>query len=331
MADGAGKTALVTGSRGFAGSWLCARLLDDGYRVVGFDRGEGPVSGLTLLGIDQEVEQRRGELVDAEAVGEAVSDGPADRVFHLAAQTIVGKAAASPLETFETNVRGTWTLLEAARDAGPEAVVVASSDKAYGSHETLPYAEAAPLTPTFPYDTSKAAADLIARSYWHSYGLPVSVTRFANLYGGGDLNPSRLVPETVAALLEGRPPLLRSDGSPRRDFLYVEDAARAYTAIADTLAAGREGGEAFNAGSGRAWSVLEVVDMLCEISGKAIEPEVRGSGSPPGEIDSQYLDSSKIGERCDWQAEVPLKEGLERTYGWYSEHPEAVVAAAANA
>lgn len=331
MATGAGKTALVTGSRGFAGSWLCARLLDDGYRVVGFDRGEGPVSGLTLLGIDQDVEQLRGELVDADAVTEAVGDGPADRVFHLAAQTIVGKAAASPLATFETNVRGTWNLLEAARNFDPEAVVVASSDKAYGAHEVLPYAETAPLTPTFPYDTSKAAADLIARSYWHSYELPVSVTRFANLYGGGDLNPSRLVPETVAALLEGRAPLLRSDGTPRRDFLYVEDAARAYTAIADALADGREGGEAFNAGSGRAWSVLEVVGLLCEISGGDIEPEVLGSGSPPGEIDSQYLDSSKIAERCGWRAEVGLEEGLRRTYDWYSDHPEAVLAAAANA
>ena len=188
-------------------------------------------------------------------------------MFHLAAQTIVGTAAASPASTFETNVRGTWTLLEACREHGVERVVVASSDKAYGAHDELPYREDFALRPTAPYEASKAAADLIARSYWHSYGLPVAVTRFANIYGGGDTNFSRLIPEAVSAALDGRPPVLRSDGSPERDFLYVEDAAGAYVAIADALDRDEVRGEAFNAGGGRPHPVGEVVELIARLAG----------------------------------------------------------------
>ena len=180
-----------------------------------------------------------------------LDENSVDTVFHLAAETIVGTVQASPVQGFESNVRGTWTLLAGLPSSrASSGVVFASSDKAYGAHEELPYREDFALQPTAPYEASKAAADLIARSYWHSYGLPVAVTRFANIYGGGDLNFSRLIPEAVSAAIQGRAPVLRSDGSPERDFLYVEDAASAYLAIADGLDRDDVRGEAFNAGGG---------------------------------------------------------------------------------
>ena len=215
-------TALVTGAQGFAGSWLCRTLLERDRRVVGLDRGDPRISGLELLGIERDVELVKGELADGAQISRTLAGAGVEAVFHLGAQTLVGRANASPVPTFESNVRGTWTLLEACREVEVATVVVASSDKAYGPHQELPYREEAALQPIFPYDVSKAAADLIARSYWHTYGLPVAVTRFANLYGGGDLNSSRLIPEAVGAALEGRRPVLRSDGSPERDFLFVE-------------------------------------------------------------------------------------------------------------
>ncbi len=315
--------ALVTGARGFAGSWLCRALLDEGAEVVALDRGRPRLSGLTLQGIASEVVDAEGDLRDRELVARTLTEHRVTTVFHLAAQTIVGSANASPAPTFEANVEGTWVLLEACREAGVERVVVASSDKAYGPHQELPYREDAALQPTFPYDVSKAAADLIARSYWHTFGLPVAVTRFANLYGGGDLNFSRLIPEAVCAALDGRRPVLRSDGSPERDFIYVEDAARAYLAVASALDAGPARGEAFNAGAGRPHSVREIVALVCELSGTELEPDIRGGGNPPGEIDRQHLDSTKIRELCGWRPEVDLREGLRRTLDWYREHPEA--------
>jgi CDP-glucose 4,6-dehydratase len=316
-------TALVTGAQGFAGSWLCRALLEQDRRVVGFDRGDPRISGLELLGIERDVELVEAELADGAQISRTLAGAGVEAVFHLGAQTLVGRANASPAPTFESNVRGTWTLLEACREAEVATVVVASSDKAYGPHHELPYREEAALQPVFPYDVSKAAADLIARSYWHTYGLPVAVTRFANLYGGGDLNSSRLIPEAVSAALDGRRPVLRSDGSPERDFLYVEDAARAYLAIADSLARGAGGGEAFNAGCGRPIAVREVVAKICELAGSEAEPEIQGQGKPAGEIDRQFLDSTKIREMTGWRPVVDLEEGLRRTIEWYRAHPEA--------
>lgn len=320
--------ALVTGSRGFAGGWLCRALLDRGIEVAGLDRpptGER-VSSLALLGIESEVQDIQMDLLDRDGVGDSIDRFSPDLVFHLAAQTQVGEANASPLPTLEVNVAGTWNLLEAVRrlDQGTRTVV-ASSDKAYGAQEDLPYREEAPLLASYPYDVSKAAADLIARSYWSTYGMPVAVTRFANLYGGGDLNFARLIPETIGAILSGRAPVLRSDGTPERDYLYVTDAADAYLAVADALESGDSvGGEAFNAGSGRPWSVLEVVEMICEVSRAEVKPEIRGSGTPDGEIDRQFLDSGKIAEMCGWTPRVDLSDGLAATYEWYAEHPEAI-------
>lgn len=313
--------ALVTGARGFGGSWLARALLERGDEVVGLDRQTDRPSGLALLSIEGEVQEEAADLRDAERMAEVIEASAPDVVFHLAAQAIVGDAMASPVPTFRTNIEGTWNLLEAARGAGTGAVVVASSDKAYGRHETLPYAEDAALRPTFPYDVSKAAADLIARSYWHSFGLPVAVTRFANIYGGGDLNFSRLVPEAVSAVLDGRRPVIRSDGSPERDFLYVEDVASAYLVVADAVASGEGRGDAFNAGWGRPNTVREVVELVCEVAGSEVTPDFRGEGNPRGEIECQYLDSTKLRELTGWEPRVELREGIARTLEWYRENP----------
>ena len=291
--------------------------------MASFDQESGRPSGLSLLGIDSDVADETGDLRDAEGVERLVRETAPDAVFHLAAMPIVGDANTSPVPTFRANIEGTWNLMEACRRAGVGRVVFASSDKAYGPHEQLPYTEEAALQPIFPYDVSKAAADLIARSYWHTFGLPVAVTRFANIYGGGDLNFSRLIPEAVSAVIDGRRPVIRSDGSPERDFLYVEDVAGAYLAIDAALADGRAAGEAFNAGWGAPNSVREVVDLICEVSGAEVEPDYRGEGNPEGEIDRQYLASDKIREVAGWAPRVDLREGISRTIAWYREHPEA--------
>jgi len=198
-----------------------------------------------------------------------------------------------------------------------ERVVVASSDKAYGSHDTLPYREDFPLQPRFPYDVSKACTDLIARSYAFTYDLPVAVTRFANIYGGGDLNWSRIVPDSCRALVRGERPVIRSDGSPERDYLYVEDAVEAYLAVAGSLDRPELRGRAWNAGWGEPLSVLDIVDRLTKAAGQGLEPDVQGSGTPHGEIDRQYLDSTAIREELGWRPRLELDEGLRRTFAWY--------------
>jgi CDP-glucose 4,6-dehydratase len=322
--------SLVTGGRGFVGGWLCKALLEAGETVVSLDRrpaGDRP-SSLAMLGIEGELAQVEAELTDAAALARALDQHGVDAVFHLAAETIVATVADSPARGFDSNVRGTWTLLEACRERGVEGVVVASSDKAYGAHDELPYREEFSLRPTAPYEASKAAADLIARSYWPAYRLPVAVTRFANVYGGGDLNFSRLIPEAVSAVIAGRAPVLRSDGSPERDCLYVEDAAAAYIAIAAALDRPEVRGEAFNAGGGRPYAVGEVVALIARLGGSELEPEIRGSGNPAGEIDRQYVDPSKLRDLVGFEPSVGLEEGLERTIAWYRDHPEALAPAA---
>jgi CDP-glucose 4,6-dehydratase len=321
------KRALVTGGKGFVGAWLTRALLQDGVEVVCLDRaGADPdrTTTLRLLGLLDEVEDASGDLRDADFVDSVAAR--VDTIFHIAAETIVGTVQARPAEGFDTNVRGTWTVLEAARNRGIERVVVASSDKAYGAHQELPYRESFALQPTAPYEASKAAADLISRSYWHSYRVPVAVTRFANIYGGGDLNFSRLVPEAVCAAVEGRAPVLRSDGSPVRDFLYVEDAAAAYIAIAaalDSTDGKAVAGEAFNAGGEKPHSVLEIVETIARLAGTGVEPDVQGKGNPEGEIDRQFVDATKIRERTGWQPRISLEEGLSRTIEWYRSEPRA--------
>ena len=319
---------LVSGAHGFVGSHLARALLERGEAVRVLDRpaprladvGGERRSGLDLLGIRDEVELVEADLRDADAVAVAVA--AADSVFHLAAQTIVGVARSSPLETFEINVQGAWNVFEACREHGVERIVFASSDKAYGLSPELPYREDFPLRAAYPYDASKAAADTIARSYASAYGLPLAVTRFANVYGGGDLNFSRLIPETVVAVLDGRPPVIRSDGSPERDFLHVDDAVSAYLAIADALGDGAAG-EAFNAGGERPYSVRDVVELIADAAGGGVEPDFQGTGNPDGEIDRQFVDSTKLRELTGWRPQVILEDGLRRTLEWYREYSEA--------
>ena len=269
---------------GFAGSCLAKALLDCGADVTSLDRGgDRARAALDLLGIAGAVNDVAGDLRDGDLVRTLLRGRAIDTVFHLAAQAIVGDAQRLPRADLRGQHPGD---LGAARGLPrrpvSKRVVVASSDKAYGAHDELPYTEDSALQPIFPYDVSKAATDLIARSYWHTYGLPVAVTRFANLYGGGDRNFSRLMPEAVTAVLDGRRPVIRSDGSPERDFLYVEDAASAYLAIAEALGGGG-GGEAFNAGWGRPHPVREVVDLICELGpgeiGRLPRPGTRAARS----------------------------------------------------
>jgi CDP-glucose 4,6-dehydratase len=318
------KRALVSGGHGFVASHLARALLERGDAVTVLDLASPPLSGLTLQGIAPEIELVEADLRDAQRVGATLAAGEFDVVFHLAAQTLVGPAMADPVATFEANVRGTWTLLEACRRADVPAVVVASSDKAYGPSEELPYREDMQLQPASPYEASKAAADAIALSYRPAYGLAVAVTRFANIYGGGDLNFSRLIPEAVAAVLDGRRPQIRSDGSPERDFLYVDDAVSAYLAIEHAVGAGGPAaGEAFNAGGERPHSVAEVLETIVAVSGTGLEPEYHGTGNPAGEIDRQYVDSAKLRDLTGWMPAVELEDGLGRTLEWYRHNPKA--------
>ncbi len=317
-----GRSVLVTGAHGFLGAWLVKGLLEGGARVVSLRRDEPAISSLVLLGLQGEVDVVHGDICEPALLPRVLGEYAVDSVFHLAAQTLVGVANRSPLSTFETNIRGTWLLLEACRVHGAERVIVASSDKAYGRQPKLPYREEFSLEARHPYDVSKAAADLLARSYWHTFGLPVAVTRFANLYGGGDTNRSRLVPEAVCAALAGRPPVVRSDGSPVRDFLYVEDAVRAYLALWAALEGEAARGQAFNAGADDPRRVEEVVALVCRLAGARLAPEIRGDAPPAGEIDQQWVDARKLRGLTGWAPEVRLEEGLERTIEWYRGHPE---------
>jgi CDP-glucose 4,6-dehydratase len=319
-----GERVLVTGAEGFVGSWLAERLLDGGATVVALRRDVDPESRFAREGIADRCTIAMADLTSYESIVRVVAEHEVGHVFHLGAQTLVGTATRSPLSTFESNVRGTYNLLEACRSAAVsggeiERVVVASSDKAYGSHAELPYREGSPLAASYPYDVSKACADLLARAYASTYDLPVAVTRLANVYGGGDLHWSRVVPETARALARGERPVLRSDGTPERDYIYVEDAVDAYLAVGSSLDRPELRGRAWNAGSGRPVSVMDLVSRLIAVSGRDIEPDVQGRGTPHGEIDRQFLDSSAIHDELDWKPAWDLDRGLDATWRWYSE------------
>jgi CDP-glucose 4,6-dehydratase len=318
-----GARVLVTGAQGFVGCAVSERLLDEGARVVALRRDVDPEARFYTDGVSERCVQALGDLTDYESLLRILNEDEIEMVFHLGAQAIVTAANRNPLATWESNVRGTYTLLEACRvhALGSDAVrriVVASSDKAYGDHEELPYREDLPLQARYPYDVSKAATDMIARSYAVTYDMPIAVTRLANVYGPGDLNWTRIIPDTARTLLKGETPVIRSDGSPERDYLYVADAVDAYLAISASLDRRELWGRAWNAGCGKAVSVIDVTRRLIAVSGRDVEPDIQGEGPRRGEIDRQFLDSSAMRDELGWQAGWDLDRGLRAAWEWYS-------------
>lgn len=312
----AGVPVLVTGAQGFVGSWLVRRLLDLGAEVVVPARQADESSLFRREGLDERCKSVQVELADVRSLVRVLNELGIEMVFHLAARTISGEAAREPLEAFEVNVRGTFNLLEACRSLRTAtAIVVASSYHAYARDSGLALREDAPLGTSGPYEVSKGCTDLISRCYADTFELPVAVTRLANVYGGGDLNFSRLVPDAARALVSGKRPVIRSSGVQERDFLYVEDAVDAYIAVADSLERHELAGRAWNAGSGTPLSVRELVSRFAAAGGRDLEPEVQGE--PDGEVDRQYLDSGAIRDELGWAPRVGLDEGLQRTYAWY--------------
>lgn len=315
-----GRSVLVTGANGFIGSWLTGRLLDAGARVTAFVADLDPSSEFVRARLAERAMAVEGRLEDPGAVARVIAAADADTVFHLGAQTIVGEAQRDPMATFEANVRGTYLLLEACRIASAQVarVVVASSDKAYGTAQQLPYAEGTPLAGRNPYEVSKSCTDLLAQSYAHSYGLKVAVARCGNVYGGGDLNWSRIVPGTVRALLRGETPVLRSDGTFVRDYLHVDDVVDAYLALAgwlDQRAERDRDGVAFNFSDESPRTVMEIYDAVCDAYGARVEPAILGQGD--GEIHDQFLDASRARDELSWKPRVDLGDGLRRTVDWY--------------
>lgn len=318
------RPVLVTGCTGLLGSWLTRALVERGASVVGLVRDWVPESELFRSGALDRITVVRGDLRDQATLERALGEHEIDTVFHLGAQTIVGIANRNPVSTFESNIQGTWALLEACRRSPlVKQVLVASSDKAYGTHEKLPYSEAAPLQGRHPYDVSKSCADLITQSYAVTYGLPVCITRCGNLYGGGDLNWNRLIPGTIRSALQGERPIIRSDGSLIRDYFYVEDGVLAYLSLAEQLAARRDlTGEAFNFSNEIQVTVLELVREVLRLAGREdLAPDVRNEAQH--EIPHQYLDASKARKLLNWHPQFELQEGLRRALDWYQEFATA--------
>lgn len=315
------RPVLVTGATGLLGSWLTKALVDRGAAVVAVVRDWVPESEIVRAGTLSAVNVIRADVCNQAAMERALGEYEVATVFHLAAQTIVGIANRNPVSTFQSNIQGTWSVLEACRRSpAVREIVIASSDKAYGANDQLPYAETAPLQGRHPYDVSKACADLIAQSYSATFGLPVCITRCGNLYGGGDLNWNRLVPGTIRSALRGERPVIRSDGSYVRDYFYVEDGALAYLALAERMAADPGiRGEAFNFSNELQVTVIEMVRRILDLSGHSdLVPDVRSEAVH--EIPHQYLDARKARERLGWGPAFTLESGLARTLEWYAAH-----------
>ena len=313
-----GHRVLVTGATGVVGAWLVKDLLARGAHVVALVMDADPQSELHRSGDVDRVSVVNGALEDFATLERAVNAHEVDSVFHLGAQAIVGVAHRAPLPTLETNVRGTWNVLEACRlhDDLVERVVIASSDKAYGTQKRLPYTEDMTLAGRHPYEVSKSAADLIAQTYYHTYGLPVGIARCGNVFGGGDLNWSRIVPHAIRAFLQGARPVIRSDGNYVRDYFYVKDCARAYLRLGERLEDATVRGEAFNFSNESPLTVLELVGIIQKLMDVGhLEPDVRDVAE--GEIHSQYLSAVKAREQLGWTPEFDLESGLRETIAWY--------------
>lgn len=313
------RPTLITGGTGLVGSWLVKSLIDARADVVSLVRDWVPQSEFVRGGLVENVKVVRGDVCDQELLERTLGEYEIDTVIHLAAQTIVGIANRNPASTFESNIKGTWTLLEACRRSPKvRQVVVASSDKAYGDQDQLPYDEHTPLQGRHPYDVSKSCADLITHSYAVTYGLPVAITRCGNFYGGGDLNWNRIVPGTIRSILRRQPPVIRSDGNYVRDYFYVKDGAAAYMLLAESLAARPEiRGEAFNFSNELQITVRELVGRILTLMNSELVPDIRNEAT--NEIRRQYLSAEKARSRLNWSPAYDLDSGLRETIDWYSE------------
>jgi CDP-glucose 4,6-dehydratase len=315
-----GKRVFVTGATGIVGSWVVRDLLERSAEVVALVLDDNPQSELYRSGFIKRLNVVNGRLEDFTTLERAITSYETDSVIHLGAQPIVDVALRSPLHTFETNIRGTWNLLEACRLHGDvvKRVVIASSDKAYGEQPVLPYTEDMPLKGHHPYDVSKSCADAIGQAYFYSYALPVAVARCGNIYGGGDLNWSRIVPGTIRALYLGQSPLLRSDGNFIRDYEYVKDVSRAYLTLAEKLDSPGVMGGCFNFSPETQVTVFEIVRRICKVMHcEHIQPTVMNAAK--AEIRNQYLSASKAHSLLGWRSAYSLDQGLEETVAWYQD------------
>jgi CDP-glucose 4,6-dehydratase len=311
------RPTFVTGGTGLVGSWLVRRLIEAGADVVCLVRDWVPQSELVRENLMDQVKVVRGDVRDREVIERALGEYEINTVIHLAAQTIVTIANRNPISTFETNIQGTWNLLEACRRSpSVKQIVIASSDKAYGDQEKLPYDESTPLQGQHPYDVSKSAADLIANTYAVSFDLPVAITRCGNFYGGGDLNWNRIIPGTIRSISRGQNPIIRSDGKYIRDYFYVEDGAAAYMLLAEKLAEHPKlRGEAFNFSNEIQVTVYEIVERILKLMDSNLEPEIHNEVT--NEIRHQYLSAEKAKKILGWHPLFTLDDGLKKTIEWY--------------
>ena len=310
------KNVFITGCTGLLGSWLIKALVDKEANVIGLVRDSVPKSNLYRLGLNNEIITIKGELENYFIMERVLNEYEVDTVFHLGAQTIVGTANRNPISTFDSNIKGTWNLLEACRKSkNIEKIVFASSDKAYGAQDLLPYDEETPLEGRHPYDVSKSCADLLCKSYYHSYHLPVCITRCGNFFGGGDLNFNRIVPGTIRSILNDERPIIRSDGSLIRDYFYIEDGVEAYLTLAENMDNKKILGEAFNFSNEEPLSVLEIVNKILKIMESNLNPLILNETF--NEIDKQYLSAKKARNTLKWHSLYNLEQGLKKTVEWY--------------
>ena len=313
------RPTFVTGGTGLLGSWLIKRLVEAGTDIVCLVRDWVPQSELIRTGLIGRIKVVRGDIREQATLERILGEYEIDTVFHLAAQTIVTVANSNPISTFETNIAGTWSLMEACRRTPKvKQIVVASSDKAYGDQTSLPYREETPLQGSHPYDVSKSCADLIAHTYAVSYNLPVAITRCGNFYGGGDLNWSRIIPGTIRSVLRGKRPVIRSDGQYVRDYFYVEDGAAAYMLLAEKIANQPQiQGQAFNFSNELQLTVSQIVQKILALMDSNLQAGIQNDVS--NEIPNQYLSAEKARSELDWSPLFTLDQGLEKTIAWYKD------------
>lgn len=310
---------LVTGADGFIGSHVAKELIERKAEVVTIVRDIKKRSNIDLLNLKKNITIVHGNLINYQDCERAINEYDVDFCFHIAAQAIVGQANRSPLSTFESNIKGTWNILEACRISKTvKGLVIASSDKAYGQQKKLPYTEESPLNGYYPYDASKACQEILARSYFMTYSLPLAITRNANTYGPADMNFSRIIPDVITRILKNEQPVIRSDGSPERDYMYIKDAVNAYLTLAENLHRKDVAGEAFNFGTSKPISVIRLYERIIKLMGKNFKPKILGEAK--NEIDRQYLDSTKAKKVLDWEAKYTIDEGLKKTIEWYKGH-----------